>query len=557
MESERESRKRLELEKRNLMEEIESLRNELIDNADISQEIHDREKKREEELSSLKRVVDQTHKDRDTTVNDLRSKHAKEIEELTNQFENAKRQFQVSTKDRQQLQTDVKERDNEIKNLYAYKQDMEKKRRQLETQLQDLQHKFNDSERIKNEILNKSQRSQQDIEALNAAFIEAEQRLQNNERTINTLKQDNQELQENLQDENRQKMNSLTKLRQSEDLINELKDQLDDKEEERHKVEAKLMQIAQQNTELRRQAEQVNIEQVEELRRQLQREKEGLLQEIDDQKSLISKLSKSNQKLTNDVTDLNVELERYRTMVQNVDKQQRIYEKKLQDEKLLQDKLRQERDQNEREIREKETQRLNLLKELEEKNIDYNELDRRYKQLNLQIAKHSEQTDDVGRYIQDLEKNKRNLGKIKQSFFFVIKTYFKSFSESAYEEQKQQIIDLEDELQTSEDARLRLEVNIGALKQQIEKTAQDLNGEFEDRIRSLNKRLKETENELQEEQQAKQQILQQRRKFETDLQNVLQQVEEANRSKEEALRTTRRLQVKSNSFLYLIYFKCI
>jgi hypothetical protein len=102
---------------------------------------------------------------------------------------------------------------------------------------------------------------------------------------------------------------------------------------------------------------------------------------------------------------------------------------------------------------------------------------------------------------------------------------------------------LEDELQTSDDARLRLEVNIGALKQQIEKLTVDHNAEIEDRVRSLNKRLKEYELELQEEQKSKQQILQQRKKLEIDLQNTHQQIEEANRLKEDALRSTRRLQV--------------
>ncbi len=102
---------------------------------------------------------------------------------------------------------------------------------------------------------------------------------------------------------------------------------------------------------------------------------------------------------------------------------------------------------------------------------------------------------------------------------------------------------MEDELQTSDDARLRLEVNIGALKQQIEKLTLDHNAEIEDRVRSLNKRLKEYELELQEEQKSKQQILQQRKKLEIDLQNTHQQIEEANRLKEDALRSTRRLQV--------------
>lgn len=119
--------------------------------------------------------------------------------------------------------------------------------------------------------------------------------------------------------------------------------------------------------------------------------------------------------------------------------------------------------------------------------------------------------------------------------------------ESTVEDQKQQIVELEDELQTSEDARLRLEVNIGALKQQIEKMTLEFNGEIDDRTRSLSKRLKEFENELHEEQQTKQQVLQQRKKLESDYQALVQQFDEANRSKEEALRASRRLQVSASS----------
>jgi chaperonin cofactor prefoldin len=49
--------------------------------------------------------------------------------------------------------------------------------------------------------------------------------------------------------------------------------------------------------------------------------------------------------------------------------------------------------------------------------------------------------------------------------------------------------------------------------------------------------------EFQEEQKLKQQILQQRKKLEVDLQSAVQQIEEANRLKEDALRASRRLQV--------------
>ncbi|CAF0782742.1 unnamed protein product [Adineta ricciae] len=525
MDSERESRKRLEREKREFMEEIECLRNEILDTTDISHEMIEREKRREEELLGVKRLLDQAHKDRETTIVDLRSKHTKEIEDLTNQLENTKKQLQTFSKDRQTFQNDLRDRDSQIKDLNTSKQEIERKRRQLETQVQDLFHKFNESERIKNEIFEKSQRCQQDIESLNAAYIEAEQRLQNNERTMATLKQENQDLHDNLQEENRQKMSAHAKVRQADDLINELKDRLEDKEEERQKIETKLVQLSQQYNEIQRQAELVNVEQLEELRRQLQREKEALLQELESEKSVNSKFAKSNQKLTNDVADLSVELERYRAIAQNVEKQQRNFEKRIQDEKNIQDKLRHERDKNEKEIREKETQRLNLLKDLEERNILYEDLEKRYKQLRDYVDSTSQVTDDVGRYIQELEKNKRTL-------------------DATVEDQKQQITELEDELQTSEDARLRLEVNMGALKQHVETLALDYKAEVEERVRSVSKQLKDCEVELQDEQKSKQQILQQRKKLELDVQAALQQIEEANRAKDDAIRTSRKLQAQ-------------
>jgi chromosome segregation ATPase len=132
--------------------------------------------------------------------------------------------------------------------------------------------------------------------------------------------------------------------------------------------------------------------------------------------------------------------------------------------------------------------------------------------------------------------------------FPVLKLVRYIISEATVDEQKQQIIELEDELQTAEDGRLRCEVNIGALKQQMEKHAHESNEQIEERMRSLNKQIKEYEIELDEERKAKQQTLQQRKKLEIDLQDSRQQIEEANKQKEEALRNSRRLQVTTISF---------
>ena len=61
--------------------------------------------------------------------------------------------------------------------------------------------------------------------------------------------------------------------------------------------------------------------------------------------------------------------------------------------------------------------------------------------------------------------------------------------EAQVAEQQQQIEELEDELTVSEDAKLRLEVNLGALKSQLDRDLQAKEEEGEEKKRSLMKQV--------------------------------------------------------------------
>jgi myosin protein heavy chain len=102
-----------------------------------------------------------------------------------------------------------------------------------------------------------------------------------------------------------------------------------------------------------------------------------------------------------------------------------------------------EKDQVEREAPEKETRLLNLLRELEEKNEIFFELEKKYKQLKLGYDDTLQHKDDVGKNIHELEKAKRTL-------------------EQQLEEKRVLIEELKDELQASDNAKLRLEMNMQA-----------------------------------------------------------------------------------------------
>ena len=76
------------------------------------------------------------------------------------------------------------------------------------------------------------------------------------------------------------------------------------------------------------------------------------------------------------------------------------------------------------------------------------------------------QIPDVLTQVHELEKNKRAL-------------------ESQVEEQRTQIEELEDELQATEDAKLRLEVNMQALRAQYDREIQNKDEQGEEKKRAL------------------------------------------------------------------------
>jgi myosin heavy chain 9/10/11/14 len=96
----------------------------------------------------------------------------------------------------------------------------------------------------------------------------------------------------------------------------------------------------------------------------------------------------------------------------------------------------------EREAREEEKRLLNLLRELEENFVEL-QSNWRKNTRNLEYDDTLQHKDDVGKNIHELEKAKLTL-------------------EQQLEEKRGHIEELEDELQASEDAKVRLEVNMQA-----------------------------------------------------------------------------------------------
>ncbi len=139
------------------------------------------------------------------------------------------------------------------------------------------------------------------------------------------------------------------------------------------------------------------------------------------------------------------------------------------------------------------------------------------------------------------------------------------------EEMRVQLEELEDELQATEDAKLRLEVNMQAMKAQFDRDLQARDEQGEERRKQLVKQVqyarsncwrkyrilvwltkypfallqvREMEIELEDERRQRSQALSSKKKLELDLGELEVQIDAANKGRDEALKQLKKLQVK-------------
>ncbi|RCN27942.1 M protein repeat protein [Ancylostoma caninum] len=167
-------------------------------------------------------------------------------------------------------------------------------------------------------------------------------------------------------------------------------------------------------------------------------------------------------------------------------------------------------------------QRKAALKESKELQEQIEAMEKERRLLRLEVDNLASTKDDAGKSMFELEKAKKRL-------------------EEELAEARDQIVELEDALQMADDAKTRGEVMLQAAKQDWERQLSQRSEEEEDQRRSLNKRLRELEEEIGIEQRLRTQTLQSKKKLEAQLQTLQEDMEHLAKQNEEANRQLRRV----------------
>ncbi|XP_044614746.1 myosin-14 isoform X1 [Equus asinus] len=527
LEAERAARAKAEKQRRDLGEELEALRGELEDTLDSTNAQQELRSKREQEVTELKKALEEETRVHEVAVQELRQRHGQALGELAEQLEQARRGKSAWEKTRLALEAEVSELRGELNSLQTSRQEGEQKRRRLESQLQEVQGRAGDGERARAEAAEKLQRAQAELENVSGALSEAESRAIRLSKELSSTEAQLHDAQELLQEETRAKLALGSRARALEAEAAGLREQLEEEAAARERAGRELQTAQAQLSEWRRRQEEEAgaLEAGEEARRRAAREAETLTQRLAEKTEVVDRLERGRRRLQQELDDATMDLEQQRQLVSTLEKKQRKFDQLLAEEKAAVLRAVEERERVEAESREREARALSLARALEEEQEAREELERQNRALRAELEALLSSKDDVGKSVHELERARR-------------------VAEQAANDLRTQVTELEDELTAAEDAKLRLEVTMQALKAQHERDLQGRDETGEERRRQLAKQLRDAEVERDEERKQRALAVAARKKLEAELEELKAQMSAAGQGKEEAVKQARKMQAQ-------------
>lgn len=525
LEAERAAHKRTEKAKRDLGDELQKINNELMTSAENTTVLNDLRSKRESELEEVKKELLKERDEHESQLHNMRVKYQTQVEDLEERMETQKKASQSFEKQKNDA---GKERDAlavELEQMKTLKADLDRKKRVLENQINENNVRMDEIGKESNALTDNNRKLQTELENLMQKLMDAESRVSNLERLNKDLTRQIAEVQDQLDNETRDKHTLMAKMRDLQANYNQTVEGLEEEQDLKDALQIKLNQALQQVADAKKAVEEhVNsLEETENARRKLSRDMEDLNAQLDEMRNENVKLEKSKKRLQGEVEDLQVDLEKEKTSVNTLQNQQKKFDATLNKERERSEALEQDKDSFEKKCRDMESKVLSLQAEIEDKDEKLIENERVRKQQAAELNELMESKDDAGKNVHELEKSKRAL-------------------ENLVQEQKVQLEELEDELQATEDAKLRLEVNMQANKANYERELASRDEANEEKRRQILKQLRELEQEIEDERKQRSQAVAAKKKIEGDYQEMEMMLEAATHAKEEATKQLKKCQ---------------
>merc|ERR1711970_1408815 len=234
-------------------------------------------------------------------------------------------------------------------------------------------------------------------------------------------------------------------------------------------------------------------------------------------------LEKAKHRITTELEDLQVEVERSNAIVSSAEKRQRNFDKIIAEWKMKVDDLGAELDSSQKECRNYSTELFRVKAAYEENLEQLDSVKRENKNLGDEIKDLMDQIGEGGRSIHELDKQRRRLEVEKEEL------------QSALEE-------AEAALEQEENKVLRAQLELGQVRQEIDRRIQEKEEEFDNTRKNHARAMESLAASLEGEQRAKGEALRIKKKLESDINELEIALDHANKANAEGQKAIKRYQ---------------
>jgi myosin heavy chain 6/7 len=527
LEAERQSRAKAERQRSDLARELEELGERLGEAGGATQAQIELNKKREAEVSKLRKDLEECNIQHDSTLISLKKKHQDAVAEMSEQIEQLNKMKAKIDKDKTQIMHEIADVRAAADEVIRSKASAEKANKNLQLQLGEITKKVEEA----NLTLGDYEMAKRKISGENADLLRQLQEIETSVtllvKTKSALVSALEEQKKIADDEARERIGLLGKYRNCEHEADGLKEHLDEEVCAKENLNRQLHKAIAESDMWKSKYEIDGVAKAEELemsKLKLQARLSESEATIENMNNKLRQLEKSREKLQADLDEMAINLDQAQILNAAMEKKAKQFDRIVGEWKAKVDSLSMDLDVSQKETRNASSELFRVKSAYDESVLQLDEVRRENKTLSTEIKDIMDQISEGGRSIHEIDKIRKRLEAEKMELEAAL-----SEAEGALEQEENKV--------------LRTQLELTQVRQEIERRIAEKEEEFEGTRKGFAKAIEGMQGALETESKGKAEALRMKKKLETDVSELETSLEHANAANLQSQQTLHKYQL--------------
>ncbi|UJR08396.1 hypothetical protein I4U23_012667 [Adineta vaga] len=526
VQNERQARTKTEKQRADLAREIDEMNDRLEEAGGATSSQVEMNKKREGELQKLRRDLEEANLQHEATAAQLRKKHQDAVTEMGEQIDQLQKLKNKLEKDKQGVKSELDNLRTQVDHAQKGKTAAEKLSKQLEQQLNDLQIKLEEHVRQITDLTHSKTKLTGENSDLTRQVEDFEHQIAALSKQKTTLQQQLDETKRTIDDELRGKGSVTSQIRNLTADLDQTREQLDEEQEARSELQKQVSKLQAEIQQWRARYESEGMsrgEELDEAKRKLAAKLTEAEEQVEAALNKCNALEKVKARLQGEVEDLMVDVERANANASAMDKKQKQFDKLINEWRQKCEDITIELEASQKEARNFSTELFKLKQQYEESHEQIDALRKENKNLADEIKDLIDQLGEGGKNVHELDKARKR-------------------AELEKEELQAALEDAEAALEQEEAKVLRAQMELSTVRQEIDRRIHEKEEEFENTRRNHQRALESMQASLEAEARSKAETLKQKKKLESDINELEVALDHANRTNADLQKSLKRIQ---------------